>query len=94
VNSTRHFSCLEIAGAGGIWSCIPYFSDRLVSEGAWRSSLCCHHVTLTVHVKSEAANDIEPKFLRTCNDGSSLCCDKELAWSFMTHSSDIKKLGR
>jgi hypothetical protein len=32
-------SCLEIAGSGGIQSCAPVFlSDRLVSEGALRSS--------------------------------------------------------
>jgi hypothetical protein len=44
--------CLEIAGSGGIRSCAPmFFSGRLVSEGAWRSSVvCCLHVTrLTVY---------------------------------------------
>jgi hypothetical protein len=31
-------------------------------------------------VKSEAKNDMEAKFLRTCNGGSSFCGDEELAW--------------
>jgi hypothetical protein len=34
--------CLEIDGSDGIRSCAPvFFSDRLVSEGALRSSAGC-----------------------------------------------------
>jgi hypothetical protein len=37
-------TCLKIAGSGNIRSCIfILFPDHLVSEGAWRSSICCHH---------------------------------------------------
>jgi hypothetical protein len=37
-------SCLEIAGLDGIRSDAPMFlSDRLVSEGALRSSASCYH---------------------------------------------------
>jgi hypothetical protein len=37
-------SCLEIAGSGGIRSCAPvFFSGRLVSEGALRSSAGCYY---------------------------------------------------
>jgi hypothetical protein len=31
-------------------------------------------------VKSEAENDMETEFLRTCNGGLSLCGEEELAW--------------
>jgi hypothetical protein len=42
-NSTGQ-SCLEIAGSDGIRSGAPMFlSDRLVSEGALRSSADCFH---------------------------------------------------
>jgi hypothetical protein len=57
------------------------FSDRLVSEGAWRSSIiCCHYETrLLSMVKSETKNDMEAKFLMTSSGGSSFCGNGELA---------------
>jgi hypothetical protein len=58
-------SCLEIAGLDGIDCVHPYFLDRLVLEGALRSSVVfCHHRAhlLRSMVKSEVENGMEAEF--------------------------------
>jgi hypothetical protein len=52
-------TCLEIAGSSGIRSrATMFFSDHLVSKGAWRRSvICCHHgARLTVHGEVRGEN--------------------------------------
>jgi hypothetical protein len=62
---------------------MPYFlSDRLVSEGALRSSIgCYHHVARSRSmVKSVSGECHGSQDLRTGNGGSSLYGKVELAW--------------
>jgi hypothetical protein len=75
-------SCLDIAGSDGIRSGAPMFlSDRLVSEGALRSSVGgYHHATFSRSmVKSSSRECHGCRVLENCIGGLSLCGKEELA---------------
>jgi hypothetical protein len=65
-------SCLEIARSDGIRSgALMFLSDRLVSEGALRSSAGCYHHATISHsmVKSSSGEYLDCRVLENCIGG-------------------------